>query len=128
MSSQTSLVARQVRLRQWADQIRECNNRPEGMSVDVWCAQQGITKANYYYRVKQVRQACIDVAKEQAPEVFVEIPSFPPVTSAREPSHVGVPGHVAAVLRGTNGMSLEVFSDASASFVQALIEAMAYAK
>ena len=30
MAEQTSLVAQQVRLMHWAEQIRECQNRPEG--------------------------------------------------------------------------------------------------
>ena len=33
MAEQTSLVAQQVRLMHWAEQIRECQNRPEGMDV-----------------------------------------------------------------------------------------------
>ena len=31
MAEQTSLVAQQVRLMHWAEQIRECQNRPEGI-------------------------------------------------------------------------------------------------
>ena len=54
MATQTSLVAQQVRLRQWAEQIRECQNRPEGMDVQTWCTQNNITKANYYYRLRKV--------------------------------------------------------------------------
>ena len=50
MSSQTSLVAEQVRLRQWAAQIQECQSRPADMKVETWCSEHGITKANYYYR------------------------------------------------------------------------------
>ena len=42
MATQTSLVAQQVRLRQWAEQIRECQNRPEGMDVQTWCTQNWI--------------------------------------------------------------------------------------
>ena len=49
MSSQTSLVAEQVRLRQWAAQIQECQSRPADMKVETWCSEHGITKANYYY-------------------------------------------------------------------------------
>ena len=30
MNSQTSLVARQVRLNEWAAQVRDCQNRPQG--------------------------------------------------------------------------------------------------
>ena len=33
MSSQTSLVAEQVRLRQWAAQIQECQSRPADMKA-----------------------------------------------------------------------------------------------
>lgn len=51
MIEETSLVAQQVRLRQWAEQIRDCQNRPEGMDVSTWCALHNITKANYYYNV-----------------------------------------------------------------------------
>lgn len=31
MATQTSLIAQQVRIRQWAEQIRACQNRPAGM-------------------------------------------------------------------------------------------------
>lgn len=33
MKSQTSLVASQVRLQHWAEQIKDCQNRPEDMDV-----------------------------------------------------------------------------------------------
>lgn len=35
--------------------VHDCKNRPAGMSVDEWCELNSITKANYYYRMKQVR-------------------------------------------------------------------------
>ena len=56
MSSQTSLVAEQVRLRQWAAQIQECQSRPADMKVETWCSEHGITKANYYYRLRRVKK------------------------------------------------------------------------
>ena len=56
MATQTSLVAQQVRIRQWAEQIRNCQNRPKGMDVETWCTQNNLTKANYYYPLKRVRQ------------------------------------------------------------------------
>lgn len=40
MATQTSLVAQQVRIRQWAEQIRNCQNRPKGMDVETWCTQK----------------------------------------------------------------------------------------
>ena len=38
MTTQPSIVAQQVRLRQWAEQIQSCRNRPEGMDVETWCS------------------------------------------------------------------------------------------
>lgn len=60
MSSETSMVAADFRLQEWAAQIRECQSRPAGMSVVGWCACHGITKANYYYRLRRVRETCLD--------------------------------------------------------------------
>ena len=70
--SKTSLVACQYRLCEWASMIRECNQRPVGMSVDEWCNSHSITKANYYYRMKQVRKACLEaIPKEPAEQSVV---------------------------------------------------------
>ena len=68
MSSATTAVAVQYRLKEWAEQIRECQNRPAGMSVVDWCASHGITKANYYYRLRRVRQACLENLPPETPE------------------------------------------------------------
>ncbi len=67
MSPATTAVAVQYRLQEWAAQIRECQNRPAGMSVIDWCAGHGITKANYYYRLRRVREACLESLAPEAP-------------------------------------------------------------
>ena len=93
MNTQTSLVAEQIRLQQWADQIRDCQNRPSDMKVDVWCQEHGITKANYYYRLRRVREACLELC-DPAPS-FVELTTPPESTPAKaSPTH----SSVAAVL------------------------------
>ena len=51
MATQTSLIAQQTRIQEWAEQIRDCQSRPKGMDVETWCAQNNLTKANYYYRL-----------------------------------------------------------------------------
>ena len=71
MKSQTSLVAQQIRLNQWAQQIQACNNRPQGMSVDDWCLENGIKRANYYWRLRKVREALLSVA--DSTPTFVEL-------------------------------------------------------
>ena len=67
MSSETSMVAADFRLQEWAAQIRECQSRPASMSVVDWCACHGITKANYYYRLRRVREACLETIQGEIP-------------------------------------------------------------
>ena len=78
MATQTSLVAQQVRIRQWAEQIRSCQNRPKGMDVETWCTQNNLTKANYYYRLRRVRQICLDQMQDTETTAFVELPAPAP--------------------------------------------------
>lgn len=67
MNSETTMAATQYRLQEWAAQIRECQNRPVGMSVVDWCTCNGITKANYYYRLRRVRSACLENLPKETP-------------------------------------------------------------
>ena len=122
MGSQTSLVAKQCRIQSWAMQIKDCQNRPADMTVDDWCLQNNITKANYYYRLKCVRQACLD--SMEATPAFVELP-VPEVNSTNE---CAISSAVAAVIHGTNGFTIELYENASAEFMKNLIGACAYAQ
>ena len=75
MKSQTALVARHCRLNEWARMVHDCKNRPAGMSVDKWCELNSITQANYYYRMKQVRVACLDaLPSEKLENTVVSVP------------------------------------------------------
>ena len=46
MKSHTSLVAQQTRLSEWADLIRDCQNRPQGMKIDKWCPSSAVHPVN----------------------------------------------------------------------------------
>ena len=75
MKSQTALVARHCRLNEWARMVHDCKNRPAGMFVDKWCELNSITQANYYYRMKQVRVACLDaLPSEKLENTVVSVP------------------------------------------------------
>lgn len=78
MKSETTMMAEQCRLREWAAQIRDCQSRPAGMSIVSWCACHGITKANYYYRLRCVRKACLEnISGEMPPQQIVPVkPGF----------------------------------------------------
>ena len=121
MSSQTSLVAKQFRLQTWAAQIQDCQNRPEGMNVDEWCRQNNITKANYYYRLKRVRQACLDSIQESEP-AFIELPALQEPVS--KPTTVTT--NVSAVLHVSNGLTIDLCDNASTEFMQQILGALRY--
>ena len=103
MKSQTSLVAKQYRLQTWAAQIQDCQNRLEVMSVDDWCHQNNITKANYY-RLRCVRQACLN-SMQTAGVSFVKLqPSETPITKMIE-AQISTTV-VSAVLHTTQGITI----------------------
>lgn len=123
MKSQTSLVAKQFRLQTWAAQVQACQNRPEGMLVEEWCHQNNITKANYYYRLKCVRQACLDSMQTEETS-FVELqPPIEPVAKTTESCPT-----VSAVLYSAHGIRIELYDSASSDFIRRILGALAYAE
>ena len=117
MKSQTSLVAQQTRLSEWAQQVRECQNRPQGMKIDEWCQMHGITKATYYWRLRKVRETVLETV-DVSPS-FVEIPaslSPEPIPSTES--------KVVATLKGKNYLVVEITDQASTTFLTSLLGAM----
>ena len=132
MKSKESELASQIRLKQWAEQIHACMNRPADMTVDEWCALHGIKKANYYWRLKRVRQACMDQAELPA-KAFVELPvpkeerTLPTVVVPKISVENTVPVTI-AVLRARNQISVEITEHASMDFVKNLIGVLSNAE
>ena len=126
MTTQTSLVAEQVRLQQWAEQVRVCKNRPRGMDVETWCAQNNITKANYYYRLRRVRKACLDqMQTEQADFIELPMPSEKNISADTENVSDSIP---AIRIKTKEGVSFEVFSNVSTEVLKYLIEVVIHAE
>lgn len=125
MVSKESQVAAQVRLSQWAMELQECQNRPRDMTVNEWCEQRGITKANYYLRLKRVRQAYLEQL-ETTSDNFVELPAPSPQTISSAPVSATINGHpsIVAVLHTAGGISIEIKDNATAGFIKNLIGAL----
>lgn len=113
MKSHTSLVAQQTHLSEWAELVRDCQNRPQGMKIDEWCQLHDITKASYYWRLRKVREAYLEVADPT--QAFVQVPS-----SAIHPETMASEHKIAAVIRCGNNLTLEITDQASASFLHTL--------
>jgi len=53
-SQAIAVVKREVQLTEWQRQIQE--RQEQGMTVDEWCENLGISKGAYYHRLKKVRE------------------------------------------------------------------------
>lgn len=126
MTTQTSLVAEQVRLQQWAEQVRDCKNRPRGMDVETWCAQNNITKANYYYRLRRVRKACLDQMQTEQSN-FIELPLLAEENISVGTDNVSDPAP-AIRIKTKEGVSFEVFSNTSTEVLKYLIKVVTHAE
>ena len=131
MATQTSLMAQKIRIQQWAEQIRECQSRPKGMDVETWCAQNNLTKANYYYRLRRVREVCLEQIQTSETPTFIELP----VPEKKEICAESVvetrfTEKATPVLRikSDSGLCVEVFPGISPTLLQQTIEAMNHAE
>ena len=87
------------------------------MKIDEWCQMHGITKANYYWRLRKVREALLEAA--DITPAFVELPAPIPASTTSK---------VVAILKGTNHLTLEITDQASPSFLSTLLGAMNHAQ
>ena len=128
MKTQTSAVARQQRLRSWAQMVQDCQTRPIGMSVDEWCEAHSITKANYYYRVTQVRKACLDaVPSEIAKQAVVPVPAE--LMSLQTADTVNAAcAQESSLELSVNGIIIRVTEQTSAELLSKVLGVVAHAK
>ena len=120
MSSETTMVAEQCRLQEWAAQIKDCQNRPAGMSVVSWCACHGITKANYYYRLRRVRKACLESISQEIP--VQQIVPVEPALLQQKASTCGVPDSGLDI--SLKGYSIHITEDTSMQLLAKVLEVM----
>lgn len=88
--------------------------------MTTWCAQHNITKANYYYRLKKVRQMCLDQISDAAQPAFVEL---------QQPEEKGAMSAVEVpVMRIENvhGLSAEIFSPVTPELLNCLVETFSH--
>ena len=82
-------ITHEVRLAQWAEVVKQCQARPEGMSANTWLKENGIAVKNYYYWQRRVRN-----------EVYNQVTSLAPAQNTHNGiSFAEVPGEI---LNATN--------------------------
>lgn len=62
----TRVAAREVRLRQWAEIMRE--RTASGQSISAWCESHGIRRQQYFYWQRKLREAACSELAIRTPE------------------------------------------------------------
>jgi len=122
MKSTTSMVATQYRMQDWVEQIKACQDRPVGMKITDWCSINGITKGTYYYRLRKVREACLEsLPEEMLPQSVVPVPRE--IMDPKPISDVQTGLDISA-----NGFSVHVTEGTSLNLLATILQVIAHAE
>ncbi len=128
MKTQTTATARQQRLNSWAQMIHECQNRPIGMTVDEWCAANSITKANYYYRMTEVRKACLEIMPPEVVEQAIVPVSSELMTMDVQISDDSSHANSSSLELNLNGVVIHVTEQTSAGLLSKVLGVISHVK
>ena len=92
-------VKQKVQLRDWAAQIAA--QQASGMTVQKWCAENGINPKTYYYHLRKLREKCVASAPAIVP--------------------LGVPKCSSDIHIEKNGLHISLPTDISAETLIALV-------
>jgi len=62
----TSLATEQIKYQQWAQMVSEY--KASGLSIQEFCNSYGIKKQSYYYRLRKLREACLNAVEQPVPK------------------------------------------------------------
>lgn len=76
MGKSTS-VKREIRFQQWIQQVKEYNERPDGMSMSAWCKSRGIAQSTFATRLQKVQDRCLESCQVSAESSELSVLSEP---------------------------------------------------
>lgn len=98
-STVITTVKHEVRLREWTAQIEA--QQASGMTVQGWCAENGISPKTYYYHLRKVREQCVASA-----------PAIVPLTMPKQTKDIHI---------NKNGLQITLPADISSETLVALV-------
>jgi len=113
-------VKAQLRLKQWAQQVDECQK--SGLSVSAWCKANGIRTNTYYYRLRQVREYTLD--NIEVPSDYQSVRDETDISFKHLQVQSPLKGMQAAVIVHLPNATLEVSSSAERSTLEAVLLAL----
>lgn len=118
----------EVRSKNWADIISQCQSRSEGQTVKQWLIENKVPEKSYYYWLRKFRKQAYDSIQEIKPPVLSDNGSSA-VAFAEIPAEEIVPrfnGGPAITIKSRKLM-LEISSAIPAESIVELVKAVAHA-
>ena len=109
---ETRLTIHEYRIQQWSQIIQTC--RSSGMTVNNWCAENGIHPKSYYYWLRKMRTAALEQQPTSAP--FVQI---------GEEKREEAPG--SGILLRVSGCEVEIREGTSTELIERALQAIRHA-
>lgn len=119
----STTLTRQMRLQQWTEIIQA--RIESGLTVDIFCEQNDITRANYYYWLKKIRQNACDHLPSVNHETnkIVQVNVAETVISSPSDSNQSY-----AMRASINGVIFEFTNAASADLIHNALKVVNYAR
>ena len=118
-------VKQEVRHREWAEQVRECQS--SGLSIREWCKQKGVNVYTYYRRLRTLREEVLETKGTAAPQIV-------PISISNEisgialidqtPKSTPVPIADSKVIMRRDGIEIELPQDISEKTLLALLRGL----
>ena len=128
----TRSIIHQATLNEWVSRIKE--QKSSGLSISEWCRQNNLSKDKYFYWKRQIKtevveQSLPDIVPLAIPSASSQLASYPTTSPVGFENCTScttfTPTSNARIL--INGVSIEIDSTASESFIRNLVKAVRHA-
>lgn len=120
MMDNTQLATKKIRLEQWARIIQDRNS--SGMTIDQYCDARGLSRNAYYYWLRKLKHAALEVVNSESKDVeFVELKA-PSVRQASDTQQTGAKAFHTEAMITCGAFSISVNSATSKELLRNLVE------
>ena len=102
-----------INLKNWKEEIE--SQISSGLSVKEWCLQNNINQKSYYYHLRKVREASIEIKEKQ--EIIA-------VTEINKSISENKPSVDPTVIIRKEGIEIEIFGNTTAQMIQFLLQGL----
>ena len=124
-------ITHEVRLAQWTEIVKECQKRPENMSIRDWVKQNDIPEKTYYYWQRRVRNEVFNKVASLAPvsrsEVGVSFAEVPAEILGNPQAALGAVSSPDAIIK-TGHMEIQIHNSLSPMLLKSIMEVAARAR